>query len=69
MHLKPTAECQISITLPSLIYFSWDIYREPGNTFNLISKGAKTLPFLIYFYDIFIETALHNLFSNIKIDI
>jgi hypothetical protein len=43
MHLKPTAECQISTlifekknvearTLPSLIYFSWDIYRDPTST-------------------------------------
>jgi hypothetical protein len=39
MHLKPTAECQISIsqrwarTLPSLIYFSWDIYKDPLHIF------------------------------------
>jgi hypothetical protein len=41
MHLKPTAGCEISIlifekkfqkwarTLPYLIYFLWDIYRDP----------------------------------------
>jgi hypothetical protein len=66
MHLKPTAESQISTLIfekkneegglykypikiyqgrqcscPSLVYFSWDIYRDP----------------------------LHNIFSNIKVDI
>jgi hypothetical protein len=44
IHLKPTTGCQISTlifekkskwarTLPSLIYFSWDIYRDPLHNF------------------------------------
>jgi hypothetical protein len=43
--------------------------KDPGNTFNVSPKWARTLPSLIYFYGIFIETPLHNLFSNIKVDI
>jgi hypothetical protein len=60
MHLKSTAGCQIS----TLIY-----EKEPGNTFNLSPKWARTLPSLTYFYGIFIETPFHNVFSNIKVDI
>jgi hypothetical protein len=43
--------------------------KDPGNIFNISPKWAITLPSLIYFYWIFIETPLHNLFSNIKFDI
>ena len=90
-------------TLPSLIYFSWDIYRypppqfvfkyenwylipccglevhyptralksvkDPGNTFTLAKGGQELCRPWYIFHGIFIDTPLHNLFSNIKIDI
>jgi hypothetical protein len=55
MHLKPTAGCQRSILI-----FEKNIEEE---------GWARTLPSLIYFYGIFIEPPLHNLFSNIKVGI
>jgi hypothetical protein len=43
--------------------------KDQDNTFNIGPKWARTLPFLIYFYGIFIETPSTIFFSNIKIDI
>jgi hypothetical protein len=43
--------------------------KDPGNTFNLAKRWARTLPFLIYFlWDIYRDPP-NNLFSSIKIDI
>ena len=36
--------------------------KGQGNTFDWNPKWARTLPSLIYFYGIFIETPLHNFF-------
>ena len=86
---------RLARTVPSVIYFSLDIYRGPTLQ-NLLSNikvdiwrpavGLKciipprqlsqlktwaiTLPSLIYFsWDIYRNPTLHNLFSNIKVDI
>jgi hypothetical protein len=43
--------------------------KDTGNTFNLNPRWARTLPSLIYLsWDIY-RDPLHNLFSNIKVDI
>jgi hypothetical protein len=51
MHLKPTAGCQISI----LIFEKKSLksVKDPGNTFNISPKWARTLPSLINFHGIF----------------
>jgi hypothetical protein len=77
MHLKPTAGCQIS-TLIFEIKLWRGIYKYPikicqgrQSSCPLLAKlkVLRTLTSLTYFYGIFIETPLHNLFSNIKVDI
>jgi hypothetical protein len=42
--------------------------KDPGNTFNLAKGGQELCRPWYIFYGIFIETPLHNMFSNIKID-
>jgi hypothetical protein len=42
---------------------------QPGNTFTLAKGGRKLCRPWYIFHGIFIETPLHNLFSNIKVDI
>jgi hypothetical protein len=63
-YLKP--RCGLQVHYPTSALKS---VKDPGNIFNLSPTWAITLPSLIYFYGIFIETPLHNCFSNIKIDI
>jgi hypothetical protein len=43
--------------------------KGPGNTVDRNPKWSRTLPSLIYFSWIFIETPLHKAKSNIKFDI
>jgi hypothetical protein len=53
MHIRPTAGCQRPILICE----------------NKLWRWARTLPSLTYFYWIFLEIPLQNLFSNIKVDI
>jgi hypothetical protein len=79
MHLKPTAGCQIStlifenklwrgfsINIPRKILKS---VKDPGNIFILAKNGQELCRPWYIFHGIFIENPLHNLFSNIKVDI
>ena len=43
--------------------------KGPSNTFDSNPKWSRTLPSLIYFYGIFIETHLHKKNNNNKVDI
>jgi hypothetical protein len=83
MYLKPTAGCQISTLIfenklwrgrsPAMglrcIIPPRHSDKDPGNTFNINPRWAKTLPSLIYFACDIYRDPLHNLFSNIKVDI
>jgi hypothetical protein len=61
-----TPSCGLEVQKPTKALKS---VKEPGNTFDLIPKWSRTLPSLIYFHGIFIETPLHRKKSNIKVDI
>jgi hypothetical protein len=44
--------------------------KDPGNTFDINHKWARTLPSLIYFaWDIYRDPPLHKKKSNINVDI
>jgi hypothetical protein len=55
--------------LPTFGTYALKSVKHPGNTFNLAKGGQELCRPWYIFYGIFIETPLHNLFSNIKIDI
>jgi hypothetical protein len=84
MHLKPTPGCQISTLIFEKQLWRGGLYKypmknisrtakflhDPGNTFNVNPKWKRTLASLLYFsWDIYRGPTLHNLFSNIKVDI
>jgi hypothetical protein len=66
MHLKPTAECQISILIFEPRHLSQLNTRAIPLTWPKVGKNFAVLD--IFFYGIFIETPLHNFFSNIRIN-
>ena len=59
--------CGLEVHYPTYALTS---VKDPDNIFNLSPKWARTLPFLIYFsWDIYRGPILHNIFSDIKVDI
>jgi hypothetical protein len=65
MLLKPTAGCQISILIFENKIVERGLYKYP----IISQKWARTLPSLIYCLMDIYRDPLHNLFSNIKVDI
>jgi hypothetical protein len=66
MHLKPTAECQISILIFENKLWRGGLYKYPMTN---ISRTAKFSSLIYFLWDIYRDPLLHNFFSNIRIDI